>query len=266
MAKSALSSLMGGKKTKKDDDKKKLLSKASKKNKGGASAETVSLIRKGFDAVKENAKRIERERELASNRLYRTWLPDGEPKVFRFVNEEPITFYEHRVQLPNYKRPEFYTCLGEDCPLCAVADGRYIGKSRFVGAFLVIDRSEYEIKSGPNKGRKVKNQPRLYVEGQQTLSSLAQFSAKYESKGGLTGRDFEITRNDKARTIIPGEREKMSKEDQKTIKELLEKHGVKDVDALIVQQIEMQTLSREELEERFGTDEDERPVSKMRKI
>lgn len=274
MAKSALADALKKKKKKKEaesDNEKstKLISKGGSLKKANKSKYSelakTGLISKGYSAVKQNQKRIEEAREQAGKRLFRMWLPDGETKVLRFINEEPLTYMEHRVQPPGQKRPQFYTCIGEDCPLCAVADGRRISKARFVGAYLVIDRDEFTYKQGPRKGETVKDQPRLFVEGQQTLSQLQIHS----EKKGLTNRDYEITRTDKSRTIIADDKSPLSKKDKKTIKELLKRHEVDTVDELLMQQIELQTFTAEELKEKIGfslddDDDDDLVSSKLR--
>ena len=87
----------------KQGETQKLLSRKAPKNESSKIARQ-GLINKGYDEVEANQKRLERLREQAGNRVYRTWIPDGEMKQFRFLNEEPITFYEHRVQIGNTKR------------------------------------------------------------------------------------------------------------------------------------------------------------------
>lgn len=258
-----LAKLKAKKKNKRSEDvprkeTKQLLSRKAPKDE--STAKRRGLISKGYEEVEANAKRLERIREQAGNRIYRTWIPDRETKEFRFLNEEPITFYEHRVQFGNSKRPEFVTCLGDDCPLCQIADGRRIAKSRFVGAFLVIDRSEYVSQSGQNKGQTMKDIPRLYVEGQMVLSQLEVF----HKKQGLTKREYDITRNDKVKTIVPNDPSSLSKSDKKLVNELLEKAGVSSIDELIVKQIEAQTYSQEELADRFGTEDSS--SSKLRSL
>lgn len=241
--------------------KKKLLSRKSDDDEdSGSHADVSALANKGYESVTANQRRIDQAKEQAGNKVYRTWLPDGETKTFRFHNSSPITWNEHRVQLPGNKFPIFVTCLaplGEGCHACDVADGKIVAKSRFVGGYLVQDRDKYKIKSGERKGEVVKDSPRLFVEGQNTLNLLA-----IHAKKGLTERDYEITRTDKSRAIVPCDKAPLSKSDKKIIKELLDKHEVESVDELILQHLEMQTYTNEQLEELLGGVKSTKSVSK----
>src|SRR3712207_9004525 len=61
--------------------------------------------------------------------LFRSEIP------IRFLTDEPICFYEHTKRV-NGKITNI-PCIGDGCPECESGD-----KPRFVGAFLVLDRSE----------------------------------------------------------------------------------------------------------------------------
>ena len=79
-----------------------------------------------------------------------------------------------------------YVCSGSDCPYCEQGS-----KTQFKGAYLIIDRREYEYTDDNGKKKKGTNQLRLYIPGTKVLSQLKRLNSKY---GGLTSRDFSIER------------------------------------------------------------------------
>src|SRR3712207_8915743 len=84
--------------------------------------------------------------------LFRSEIP------IRFLTDEPICFYEHTKRV-NGKITNI-PCIGDGCPECESGD-----KPRFVGAFLVLDRTELEYeerdKNGNKTGKKVKGKDRV---------------------------------------------------------------------------------------------------------
>lgn len=148
-------------------------------------------IKRGFKAVKEEEKRREQLREQRQGKLWRVFFPKDADEEFeipiRFLTDEPVCFYEH-TKFVNGKVLNI-TCTGDDCPECKDGD-----KPRFVGAFLVIDRTEFEYDERDDKGNKTgkklkgKDRLKLLVRGQQDLAVLDRLSSKY----GLLDRDWAV--------------------------------------------------------------------------
>lgn len=148
-------------------------------------------IKRGFKAVKQEAERREEEKKNRVGKLWRVFFPKDADDEFeipiRFLTDEPICFYEH-TKFINGKVSN-HTCTGDGCPHCADGD-----KPRFVGAFLVIDRTEFEYderdSNGNKTGKKVQGKDRLklIVRGQTDLASLDRLNSKY----GLLDRDWAV--------------------------------------------------------------------------
>lgn len=148
-------------------------------------------VKRGFNAVKQEQERKEEERSSRVGKLWRVFFPKDAKDDFeipiRFLTEEPICYYEHTKFLNG--KVSNYTCTGVGCPHCADGD-----KPRFVGAFLVVDRTEFEYderdSNGNKTGKRIKGKDRLklIVRGQTDLSSLDRLNSKY----GLLDRDWTI--------------------------------------------------------------------------
>ena len=153
----------------------------------------MGLFKKGYNAVREEKKRQDENREKMGKQLWRFFLTDdGEEATVRFLTEEPINFYEHTVKT-NRGGKEHYDnviCTNElgGCSLCDGGD-----RPSFKGAFLVFDKRPYEYTDKDGKKKKSKGQLRLYVQGARVLSQLDRLSERY----GLTDRDYIITRSGK---------------------------------------------------------------------
>lgn len=154
------------------------------------------LLKRGFKAVKEEEKKRELLRQQRQGKLWRIYFPQNADEDYeipvRFLTDDPICYYEH-TKFINGKVVNI-TCTGDDCPECKAGD-----KPRFVGAFLVIDRTEFEYEerdaNGNKTGKKVKGKDRLklLVRGQKDLAVLERLSTKY----GLLDRDWNITKTGK---------------------------------------------------------------------
>ena len=170
------------------------------------------LFARGYEASRAEKERQDKARENAGKRLWRFFLSDdGDEADLRFLTEEPVNFYEHNLKKGD--RYEQYTCTGEDCPFCEDGD-----RPTYKGAYLVVDRREYEYKDKDGKKQKGKNQIRLFVQGMKVVSQLDRISDKY----GLSNRDVTIVRLGKGTqttyTIERGEEDKLT---TKEIKNLL---------------------------------------------
>lgn len=172
----------------------------------------MGLFKRGYEASRAEKERQDKARENAGKKLWKFFLADdGDEADLRFLTEEPVNFYEHNLKKGD--RYEQYTCTGEDCPFCE--DGE---RPTYKGAYLVVDRREYEYTDNNGKKQKGKDQVRLFVQGMKVVSQLDRISDKY----GLSNRDVTIVRLGKGTqttyTIERGEEEKMT---TKEIKNLL---------------------------------------------
>ena len=166
-----------------------------------------SIFKRGYDASREEKARQDKARENAGKKLWRFFLAkDGEEADLRFLTEEPVNFYEHNVKRGD--RYDSITCTGDNCPLCN--DGE---RPTYKGAYLVVDRREFEYTDKDGKKQKGKNQLRLFVQGMKVVSQLDRISEKY----GLSNRDVTIVRLGKGTqttyTVERGEEDKLSKKE-----------------------------------------------------
>lgn len=164
----------------------------------------AKMFARGYEASREEKARQDKARENAGKKLWRFFLSDdGDEADLRFLTEEPVNFYEHNVKKGD--RYEQYTCTGDGCSLCEDGD-----RPTYKGAYLVVDRREYEYTDNNGKKQKGKNQVRLFVQGMKVVSQLDRVSDKY----GLSNRDVTIIRLGKGTqttyTIERGEEEKLS--------------------------------------------------------
>lgn len=170
------------------------------------------LFARGYDASRAEKERQDKARENAGKRLWRFFLKDdGDEADLRFLTEEPVNFYEHNLKRGD--KYEQFTCTGDDCPFCDDGD-----RPTYKGAYLVVDRRDYEYTDKDGKKKKGNNQVRLFIQGMKVVSQLDRISDKY----GLSNRDVTIIRLGKGTqtsyTIERGEEEKLSK---KEIEQLL---------------------------------------------
>ena len=173
----------------------------------------MGLFKRGYEASREEKARQDKARENAGKKLWKFFLSnDGDEADLRFLTEEPVNFYEHNLKRGEGKY-EQYTCIGDDCPLCEDGD-----RPTYKGAYLVVDRREYEYTDQNGKKQKGKNQVRLFVQGMKVVSQLDRISDKY----GLSNRDVTIVRLGKGTqttyTVERGDEEKLTK---KEIEQLL---------------------------------------------
>lgn len=171
------------------------------------------MFARGYEASREEKARQDKARENAGKRLWRFFLSDdGDEADLRFLTEEPVNFYEHNLKKGD-NRYEQYCCTGDDCPFCEDGD-----RPTYKGAYLVVDRREYEYTDTNGKKQKGKNQVRLFIQGMKVVSQLDRISEKY----GLSNRDVTIVRLGKGTqttyTVERGEEEKLTK---KEIEQLL---------------------------------------------
>lgn len=171
------------------------------------------LFKRGYEASRAEKERQDKARENMGRKLWRFFLKDdGDEADLRFLNGEPVNFYEHNIRRGE-NRFEQFTCTGDNCPFCADGD-----KPTYKGAYLVIDRRPYEYTDKNGKKQKGRNQVRLFVQGMKVVSQLDRLHSRY----GITNRDVTMVRLGRGTqttyTIERGEEEKMT---TKEIKDLL---------------------------------------------
>lgn len=150
----------------------------------------MGMFKRGYNAVREEKERQEREAEKRGKALWRFYLKgDGEEATIRFLTEEPVNFYEHNIKGYRNGKEVFNNvpCCGDDCEHCDNGDN-----PTFKGAFLIVDYRPYEKKDENGKKKTITTGSiRLYVVGTKILSQLDRLSSRY----GLTDREYTITRN-----------------------------------------------------------------------
>ena len=240
------------------------------------------VFNRGFETAKEENRKQEEARENAGKKLWRFFLKDdGDEADLRFLTEEPVNFFEHTLKGSKGGKEVFetYTCTGENCPFCEDGD-----KPTYKGAYLVIDRREFEYKDQKGKKQTGKDQIRLFVQGMKVVSQLDRISDKY----GLSNRDVTFIRlgsgTQTTYTIERGDEEKLSsKEIEGLLPEKLREEYDGTMDSLydiIEEQLVMNTKDYEpdsdeneddeDDDERAGVigadddDEDEAPRSKLK--
>ena len=193
-----------------------------------------SLFKKGYKAVKEEEERREKAREQYEGKLWRVFFPKNADEDYEipilFLTDEPLCFREHNIRGIGGKI-ENHICIGEGCPYCENQD-----KPRFVGAYLVVDRSEYEVKdSKTNKTKVVKDRLKLLVRGTTDLAKLERIRKKY----GLIGIEWSIAKTGKDTSTTwnfdRGEKVKLSKKQLENI--IPEKLRGMDYDEILEQQL-----------------------------
>jgi len=148
----------------------------------------MGIFKRGYQGVREEKQRQEEEKAKRQNQLWRFFLSkDGDEADLRFLTEEPITFYEHTHKVTRNGKESYSssTCYGSECEDCANGD-----RPTFKGAYLVVDRREYEYKDKDGKKKSGKDQVRLFVQGTKVLSQLDRLSDKY----GLSCREVTMVR------------------------------------------------------------------------
>lgn len=162
----------------------------------------ASFLKKGAEAQEALATE-EAKAEMAKAEAGKAWrfmLKDGEEKRVTFLDGDldengmlsDQRFYQHTLFV-NGNWMNFVCTADVDqsqpCPICAKNDKD--SRPALVGVLSVIDHSQHEVQSGPNKGNVIKNQRRLYVMKKGTIKHLQKLA---EKRGGLAGCTFDIGR------------------------------------------------------------------------
>jgi len=141
-----------------------------------------------------------------ADKMWRFMLQPDESAKITFLdgelNEDGAlkfnAFYEHTIKLNGRWRN--FICVAEieepeDCPLCARSDS----PKTYVGALTIIDHRKHKIQNGPNAGKFIVNDRKLFVAKRGTLKLLTKIAIKHD---GLAGCMFEDSRgNDKSPNV-----------------------------------------------------------------
>lgn len=161
---------------------------------------SISWLKQGTrakEAIAVDEARAEAAKAEAE-KMWRFMMKEGEEADLTFLNGEldedgmldvPV-LNEHTVQVGTKWRN--FICVGEEelCPLCE--DGH--SRAALIGVLTVIDHAKHKIQGGPNKGKVLVNQRKLYPAKRGTLKLLAQKAKKHD---GLAGCRFTVGRTDK---------------------------------------------------------------------
>ena len=158
----------------------------------------MALFKRGYDVVEEEKQRQEERRERSRSKLWDFFIrDDGEEADVIFLTEEPVNFYVHTHPV-NRGGKTFYEdticmreCFGEECEYCNEGE-----RSTFKGAYLVVDRREFEYKDKDGNKKIGKDQIKLYTQGTKVLSQLQRLSDRY----GLTDNAYTVVRIGKGQT------------------------------------------------------------------
>lgn len=116
-----------------------------------------------------------------------SYLPYFNPKedetsIVRFIDDEPLTFYQHRVWDPLAKDGaggwRVLTCKRKNCELCAAGD-----KPRYVGAYRLVHIDNLE------NGKQVPKL-KIFLKGVNTLEVLV----RRNKKRPLSSQNLEVER------------------------------------------------------------------------
>lgn len=188
----------------------------------------MGLFKRGYEVSRQEKERQDKARELGGKKLWRLFLKDdGDEADLRFLTEEPINFYEHTLKskVNGKDRYDSVTCIGNGCKHCADGD-----RPTYKGAYLVVDRREFEYTDKDGNKKTGKNQLRLFVQGMKIITQLDRISNKY----GLSNRDVTMVRLGKGtNTTYTFERGDTDKLTQQEIEELLGDRFKEDYDGTV---------------------------------
>ena len=153
----------------------------------------MSLFSKGFNNVREEQKRQEESFKRRKGQLFKFFLTNNQPDgTIVFLHNEPITFAAHTVKNSNQKWETKICVAGQDeCEYCNRGD-----KPALKGAYIIIDRTPFEVKDPDGKSRINEGQLKLYIASTRVLSQLDRKNSKNIDKGGkgLIGKEWDISR------------------------------------------------------------------------
>lgn len=152
-----------------------------------------AAAREAFAAEEAKAELAKQE----AGKMWRFWIPQGEDRRITFLDGDLDDdgmlaigmFHEHRVMLNG--NWQYFICTAEadqtqPCPICEAGD-----KPAFAGVMTIIDHTPHHIKKGPNAGKVIVNQRKLFVARRNTIKQLTKLATK---RGGLAGCSFDVSR------------------------------------------------------------------------
>lgn len=113
----------------------------------------------------------------------RFFLKEREEALVTFVGDDKGFFiWEHNLKI-NGKWGNFVTCTKEwkPCPVCEAGH-----KPTYTAYYTVIDHREFELKQGPNAGKKIKNRKLLYPAKGSTMTVLSDLKKSIKTVSGKT--------------------------------------------------------------------------------
>lgn len=199
----------------------------------GTPGKTPSFMKTGAAAqaalAHEDAK--QEAAKLERGKMFRYRLKENESGKITFLDgdlddagmlDAPM-FYEHAVKKDG--KWGNYVCTQESeghCPICDMGDH----KSSFVAVFTVLDHTPYKVQNGPNAGKTIVNQRRLFVAKRETFKLLGKLGAK---RGGLKGCTFEATRGNEKTAAVGNS---FDFEAKHTLEEIAAEYGLKPEEVL----------------------------------
>jgi hypothetical protein len=171
---------------------------------------------RGFKAFREEEEKRKKQAEQRRGKLFRFLLKDGEKDVpILFLTNEPVLFQEH--QWLDKGKVYNVTCTGDnDCEECVRGH-----RPSYRGAFLIVDRREYEQDERDAKGNKtgkkikVKDRLRLLIRGATDMAKLDRIEERY----GLMSRQYFVTKVGSGNTTSY-EFDRSDREDKLTSKQI----------------------------------------------
>jgi hypothetical protein len=154
---------------------------------------------RGYDGLAREEERKKKRDEQKAKGIRRLWLPIEAAMVAMFVTNDPFCFWEHQLKIGGDWK-NWVTCVKglegySFCPICKLADKIKKFWRSYVGAYKIIDRSEWTDRDG----NKRKDTPKLLVAKK---DSLAIFRNQAKKREGMRGREYDVFRSgEKAASI-----------------------------------------------------------------
>lgn len=118
----------------------------------------------------------------------RFFLKQGEEALITFLGDDKgFYIWEHNLKI-NGKWGNFVTC-SKDWKPCPVCEAGF--KPTYTAYYTIIDHREFELKQGPNAGKKVKNRKLLYPAKGSAMVVLSDLKKNLKT---ISGRTFVVKR------------------------------------------------------------------------
>jgi hypothetical protein len=175
------------KKVRNDDDESPLHKSVSKEREersssGGSPAVADWAVTGG------NWKRLSKESKVEGRRAPELWVPDGESRTVRFIDDEPIASFKVYKMKHNGKWRTFVAPAPGQTDLFATAMGL---KATRIFLFRVIDIDGYKNK----EGKEFKNQPRFLCASTRIFDNIQMMAEDNADAGNLSDYNVRIRRS-----------------------------------------------------------------------